>query len=93
VRRTGRALVAHEAVTVGGFGAELSSRIQEAAFDCLRAPIQRVGAPFTPIPLSPPLEDAYRPGLQEILEAAIVALEWDLPEGVSWEQAAARTGR
>jgi pyruvate dehydrogenase E1 component beta subunit len=93
VRRTGRALVAHEAVTVGGFGAELSSRIQEATFDCLRAPIQRVGAPFTPIPLSPPLEDAYRPGREEILEAAIVALEWDLPEGVSWEQAAARTGR
>jgi acetoin:2,6-dichlorophenolindophenol oxidoreductase subunit beta len=93
VRRTGRALVAHEAVTVGGFGAELSSRIQEVAFDCLRAPIQRVGAPFTPVPVSPPLEDGYRPGRDDILAAARVALEWDLPEGVSWEQAVTGGGR
>jgi acetoin:2,6-dichlorophenolindophenol oxidoreductase subunit beta len=93
VRRTGRALVVHEAVTVGGFGAELSSRIQDVAFDTLRAPIQRVGAPFTPVPVSPPLEDAYRPGREQILAAARAALEWDLPEGISWEQAAAGRGR
>ena len=61
VRRTGRAVVAHEAVTTGGFGAELTAQIQEAAFDCLDAPIQRVGAPFAPVPVSPPLEDDYRP--------------------------------
>jgi pyruvate/2-oxoglutarate/acetoin dehydrogenase E1 component len=77
VRRTGRAVVAHEAVTIGGFGAELAARIHDAAFDCLEAPIQRVGAPFTPVPVSPPLEDAYRPGGEEIAEAARGALEWD----------------
>ena len=65
VRRTGRAVVAHEAVTTGGFGAELAARIQQEAFDCLEAPIQRVGAPFTPVPVSPPLEDAYRPGRRQ----------------------------
>jgi acetoin:2,6-dichlorophenolindophenol oxidoreductase subunit beta len=79
VRRTGRAVVAHEAVTAGGFGAELAARLQEAAFDCLEAPLQRVGAPFTPVPVSPPLEDAYRPGAADIYVAARVALEWDLP--------------
>jgi acetoin:2,6-dichlorophenolindophenol oxidoreductase subunit beta len=83
VRRTGRAVVAHEAVTIGGFGAELAAALQDAAFDCLQAPIQRVGAPFTPVPVSPPLEDAYRPGANEILAAARTAIEWDWPETAS----------
>ena len=61
VRRTGRAVVAHEAVRTGGFGAELAAELQAAAFDYLDAPVQRVGAPFMPVPLSPPLEDGYRP--------------------------------
>jgi pyruvate/2-oxoglutarate/acetoin dehydrogenase E1 component len=79
VRRTGRAVVAHEAVTVGGFGAEIAAQVQELAFDCLEAPIQRVGAPFTPVPVSPPLEDAYRPGSQEVYAAARIVIEWDEP--------------
>jgi pyruvate dehydrogenase E1 component beta subunit len=79
VRRTGRAVIAHEAVTAGGAGAELVARLQEAAFDCLQAPLQRVGAPFTPVPVSPPLEDAYRPGAEQIRAAAISALQWDQP--------------
>src|SRR5689334_6288368 len=57
VRRSGRAVVAHEAVRAGGFGAELAAQLQAAAFDYLEAPIQRVGAPFIPVPLSPSLED------------------------------------
>jgi 2-oxoisovalerate dehydrogenase E1 component beta subunit len=77
VRRTGRAVVAHEAVRVGGFGSELLAQVHDAAFECLEAPIQRVGAPFTPVPASPPLEDAYRPGAAEIEAAAREALEWD----------------
>jgi acetoin:2,6-dichlorophenolindophenol oxidoreductase subunit beta len=79
VARTGRAVIAHEAVTAGGFGAELAARLQEAAFDCLEAPIQRIGAPFTPVPLSPPLEDAYRPGADAICDAVRFAIEWDQP--------------
>jgi acetoin:2,6-dichlorophenolindophenol oxidoreductase subunit beta len=79
VRRTGRAVVAHEAVTVGGFGAEILAQVHEAAFECLEAPIQRVGAPFTPVPVAPPLEDAYRPGAEEIYAAAQEALQWDAP--------------
>jgi acetoin:2,6-dichlorophenolindophenol oxidoreductase subunit beta len=68
VRRTCRAVVAHEA-----------AQVQELAFDCLEAPIQRVGAPFTPVPVSPPLEDAYRPGSQEVYAAARIVIEWDEP--------------
>ena len=69
VERTGRLVVAHEAVERGGFGAELTARVQEAAFDYLDAPIARVGAPFAPIPFSGPLEDAYLPGADEIAAA------------------------
>ena len=59
VRRTHRCVVAHEAVAQGGFGAEISAQVQENAFDALDAPVVRVGAPFAPVPVSPPLEDAY----------------------------------
>jgi pyruvate/2-oxoglutarate/acetoin dehydrogenase E1 component len=69
VERTGRLVVAHEAVEHGGFGAEIAARVQETAFDFLDAPIVRVGAPFAPIPFSAPLEDAYLPGADEIVTA------------------------
>ena len=69
VSRTHRLVVAHEAVVHGGFGAELAAQVQEAAFDALDAPIARVGAPFAPVPFSPPLEDAYLPGRTEVAAA------------------------
>jgi pyruvate/2-oxoglutarate/acetoin dehydrogenase E1 component len=69
VERTGRLVIAHEAVEHGGFGAEIAAQVGAAAFDALDAPIARVGAPFAPIPLSPPLEDAYLPGSDEIVAA------------------------
>src|SRR6478735_11009327 len=69
VERTGALVVAHEAVLHGGFGAELAARVQGAAFEYLDAPIARVGAPFTPVPFSAPLEDAYLPGADEIVAA------------------------
>jgi acetoin:2,6-dichlorophenolindophenol oxidoreductase subunit beta len=69
VERTGRLVVAHEAVEHGGFGAEVAAAVQHAAFDYLDAPIERVGAPFAPVPLSPPLEDAYLPGVGEVVAA------------------------
>jgi acetoin:2,6-dichlorophenolindophenol oxidoreductase subunit beta len=88
LRRTGRAVIAHEAVTAGGFGAELAAQLQAAAFDYLEAPIQRVGAPYTPIPVSPSLEDAYRPGPQDIEAAVRVALEWGEYDAEPWEHGA-----
>ena len=68
-----------------GVRGELAARLADVAFDCLQAPIQRVGAPFAPVPVSPPLEDAYRPGADQILAAARRAIEWDWPESESLE--------
>jgi pyruvate/2-oxoglutarate/acetoin dehydrogenase E1 component len=74
VRRTNRLVVAHEAVEHGGFGAEIAAAVQAAAFDDLDAPIERVGAPFAPVPLSPALEDAYLPDREDIYAAARATL-------------------
>jgi pyruvate dehydrogenase E1 component beta subunit len=72
-------VVAHEAVLFGGFGAELAAAVGHAAFDYLDAPVERVGAPFAPIPLSPPLEDAYLPGAAEIVGAVRSSLGLRVP--------------
>ena len=69
VERTTRLVVAHEAVTHGGVGAEVAALVQEAAFDHLDAPVARVGAPFAPVPFSAQLEDSYLPGVDEIVAA------------------------
>ena len=69
VRKTRRAVVVHEAVTAFGVGAEISSRIHEAMFDHLLAPVQRVGASYCPAPFSRPLEEAFMWSRQQIEEA------------------------
>ena len=69
VKKTNRAVVAHEAVTRMGFGAEVAAMLQEKAFDWLDAPIERVGAPFTPIPFAPAMERFVVPGPPEVLAA------------------------
>lgn len=68
VKKTQRAMVVHEAVRFGGFGGEVASQIQELAFDYLDAPVARVGAPFSPVPYSPPLEQLYVPDAGRIAE-------------------------
>ena len=69
VARTHRLVVAHEAVVHGGFGAEIAAQVQASAFDELDAPVARVGAPFAPIPFSPPLEDAYLADRADVVAA------------------------
>jgi pyruvate dehydrogenase E1 component beta subunit len=70
VMRTNRLVIVHEAPVRGGFGGEIAAVVADRAFGYLDAPIQRVGAPWTPVPFSPPLEDAYLPGVSDILQAA-----------------------
>ncbi|WP_020589375.1 alpha-ketoacid dehydrogenase subunit beta [Desulfobacter curvatus] len=70
VEKTHALLIAHEAVKTAGPGAEIAARVAEDAFDQLDAPIVRVGAPFTPVPFSPPLEQAFIPGVEQIVKAA-----------------------
>lgn len=68
VGKTHRLLIAHEAVKIGGVGAEISAMVAEEAIDQLDAPIVRVGAKYTPVPFSPTLENAYRPTTQEMVD-------------------------
>ena len=66
VRKTHRAVVIHEAVRFGGLGGEIAAQLQELVFDDLDAPVARVGAPFTPVPFSSVLEQAYLPNAEKI---------------------------
>jgi pyruvate dehydrogenase E1 component beta subunit len=69
VKKTSRCVVAHEAVTRMGFGAEISAVVQEQAFDWLDAPVERVGAKFAPLPFAPVMEEYVVPHSAEVLEA------------------------
>jgi pyruvate dehydrogenase E1 component beta subunit len=66
VRKTNRVIVVHEAVRFGGLGAEIAAQIQEEAFDYLDAPVARIAAPFSPVPFTPVLEQAYLPSAADI---------------------------
>jgi len=70
VEKTGRAMVVHEAPKTGGIGGEIAARLAEEAFRSLDAPVIRVAAPHTPVPFSPPLEEAYLPNAEKIVSAA-----------------------
>jgi len=70
VRKTGRAVICHEAWTFGGFGAEVAAQVQEQLFDELKAPVLRVGAQSVHIPFAPVLERAVVPAVEEIVAAA-----------------------
>jgi len=69
VKKTNRAVVAHEAVTRMGFGAEVTAVLQHQAFDYLDAPIERVGAKFTPLPFAPVMEQYVVPHAEDVLAA------------------------
>jgi pyruvate dehydrogenase E1 component beta subunit len=67
VKKTGRAVIAHEATKIAGFGAEISAQISERAVDSLKAPIIRVAGYDTPFPYA--LESTYLPSPERILRA------------------------
>jgi pyruvate/2-oxoglutarate/acetoin dehydrogenase E1 component len=69
VKKTNRCVVAHEAVTRMGFGAEVAAVIQYQAFDWLDAPIERVGAQFAPLAFAPVMEQFSVPHAENVLEA------------------------
>ncbi|MDP2639290.1 MAG: transketolase C-terminal domain-containing protein, partial [Betaproteobacteria bacterium] len=76
VAKTRRLIIAHEAVTAFGVGAEIAARISELAFGDLAAPVLRVGADFMPIPFARSLERAYLPGEADITAAVRRSLNW-----------------
>jgi pyruvate dehydrogenase E1 component beta subunit len=75
VKKTGRALIVHEAVRTCGFGAEISATIAEEAILYLRAPIIRVTAPDVTMPL-PKLEDHYLPTAEQINNAMVELMRY-----------------
>lgn len=70
VRKCSKAIVLHEDTRTGGVGGEISAIITEKAFEALDGPVVRVTAPDTPVPFSPPLEEAFLPNAARVLEAA-----------------------
>ena len=69
VARTGRLLIAHEAVVPFGIGAEIAATVAQECFWNLDAPIQRIGAAPTPPPYAPDLEQAWLPDRDDITAA------------------------
>jgi 2-oxoisovalerate dehydrogenase E1 component beta subunit len=75
VRRTGRAVVVHEAAGFGGYGAEIAARLTEQCFYHLEAPVLRVTGLDIPYP-PPHLERYHLPSTDRILDA-IARLHWE----------------
>jgi 2-oxoisovalerate dehydrogenase E1 component beta subunit len=68
VRKTGKAVVAHEATATAGFGAELVARIADLCFEHLDGPIRRVTYPDRPSPYNKKLEHELLPTSAKILD-------------------------
>lgn len=70
VRKTGRLLVAHESVAVGGFGAEVLATVTQNAFGSLKVAPQRLGSPRALIAYAPNLENQLRVTAEKVVAAA-----------------------
>lgn len=68
VRKTHRLVIVHEEVKFAGSGGEIAAMVAEKAFDYLSAPIQRVAAPFCPVPFAAVFEAEYIPSEEKIIE-------------------------
>ena len=69
VKKTGRAIIVHEAPVFGGFGGEIAALLADRGIDYLDAPVKRVGSLFTPIPSWIEMERYYLPSVEKILSA------------------------
>ncbi|TAK11676.1 MAG: pyruvate dehydrogenase [Anaerolineae bacterium] len=77
VRRTGKALIAHEDTRTAGFGAEIAAAIVEEAFTDLDAPVRRIAVPDIPIPFNIPLMNAaVLPSIEDLRAEIQSLLEW-----------------
>jgi 2-oxoisovalerate dehydrogenase E1 component beta subunit len=70
VRKTSKVILLHEDTRTGGLAGELAARISEKAFEYLDGPIVRITAPDTPVPYSPPLEEAFLPKVSDVVDRA-----------------------
>ncbi len=75
VKKTGRAIVVHEAPKTCGLGAEIAATIGETALLSLNAPVLRVTGPDITVPL-PKREDLYYPGPERVRRAIHQVMEY-----------------
>ena len=78
VRKTGRAVVLHEAVKAYGTGAEIAARLSEKLFGELKAPVQRIGGAFSAVPMANVLEQAWIPSNDAIKDAVRTTINWKI---------------
>jgi 2-oxoisovalerate dehydrogenase E1 component len=71
IRKTSRAIVAHEDMLSWGYGAEIAARIGDELFEELDAPVRRIGSMDTFVAYQPILEDAILPQPESILKAIV----------------------
>lgn len=76
VKKTGKALVLHEAIKQGGFGAEITAMIAEKAFDYLDAAPRRIGALALPVPYSKHLENNVLPQRDDVKKSIVSLLHY-----------------
>jgi 2-oxoisovalerate dehydrogenase E1 component beta subunit len=69
-------LIVHEDTRTGSVGESIAAIIEEEAFEYLDAPVRIVGALDTPVPYSPPLEEAFLPSERDVERAARLLLAW-----------------
>jgi 2-oxoisovalerate dehydrogenase E1 component beta subunit len=67
-KKTSKVILLHEDTLTGGLGGELAGIISEHAFEYLDGPLVRIAAPDTPVPYSPPLEEAFLPNVDKVAE-------------------------
>jgi acetoin:2,6-dichlorophenolindophenol oxidoreductase subunit beta len=70
VAKTGRLLIAHEAVRSFGPGAEIAATVNEELFGQLKAPVKRLGGPTCAVPFAKVLEDAFVVQADDVVAAA-----------------------
>jgi 2-oxoisovalerate dehydrogenase E1 component beta subunit len=70
VKKTSKVLLLHEDTRTGGMAGELAASITESIWEYLDGPIVRVTAPDTPVPYSPPLEEAFLPNCDKVVKKA-----------------------
>jgi acetoin:2,6-dichlorophenolindophenol oxidoreductase subunit beta len=76
VENTGRLVIVDEASPRCNLATDISAQVVSEAFGDLRAPIKMVSPPHVPVPFAAPLEDAYIPSVQDIVNAAKTVTEW-----------------
>src|SRR6185312_15781156 len=70
VEKTNRVIVLHEDTKTGGIAGEVAAIINEECFDSLDAPIARIASADSPVPFSPPLEEAFLPNVADVVREA-----------------------